>query len=84
MCPEEKKFIVKDNIRDGIFSNIFKIYRKADEVILDFGREAPEREDVEVKVRVVMTVEGARSLMELIRDFVEIEAPKKFKVSYVA
>lgn len=76
---EEMAFLIKDEMREGVFANIFKVYRKADDIVPDFGRNVPDRDEVEVKARVVMTVESAKALMTLIKDFVAKKPPKTFE-----
>ena len=66
--PKNLKFIIPDDIRKGIFSNAIRVFHGPDEVFLDFGREIPDTNEVNIQARIIITAKEASELYNLLKN----------------
>ena len=83
--PQGPRMTVKEDIALGQYSNFVSIAHNYAEVLLDFGRTLPGRQDIPVVARIIMNPFQAKQLLRALnhniqlyeKNFGEIHEPPK-------
>lgn len=71
------KWFVSPEREGGHYSNIVKIQSSAFDFVIDFGKKVPDREDIVLESRVIMSPEHMKAFINLLQNHYSLYEKRK-------